>query len=69
MWWIHVKHDNCQDQKGGTTGKSRMSIGPFSKKAGRAALNELRMEHRTLHAFKSKWVMCILRLEREPLSV
>lgn len=76
MHWVHVKHDNCRSEEivdgktvKGFKGKSRMSIGPFSRKAAVAASAQIRMEHRTQHAFKSRQVVCIIKVEREPIDV
>lgn len=68
-WYVCVKHDNCDDQKGGHTGKNLMSVGPYSRKAAKAEANTLRLAHRTLHSYDSPYVICLIRVEREPLDV
>lgn len=68
MNWVHIKHDNCDDGKGGYTGKNRISIGPYSRRAALDKATMLKVSHRTLHVFKSRHVVCIIKVEREPIE-
>lgn len=72
MHYIHIKHDNCQSNSKnaeGFNGKTRMSVGPFSRKAAIAEANKIRMEHREWHILHSPYVVCIVKVEREPIDV
>ena len=76
MHWVHVKHDNCRSEEivdgktvKGFKGKTRISIGPFSRKGAIAEMAKIRMEHRTLHTFHSRHVVCIIKVEREPSEI
>jgi len=65
--YVHVKHDNCDDQKGGRTGHTRMSVGPYSHKAAVDKMKQLTVEHRAWHRYHRPAPLCIIRIEEEPL--